>query len=119
MNTFIALCYFALSLYGFDVGGNALMHRKQGDPGIARLQCLGSDGVQCHYILFPRTAPPARDPAGEGLHEHCRLRPLDRFADALDADPRIRGFAALGLRSPAAGTHPKAACETPAARVGH
>ncbi|MDQ3269862.1 MAG: hypothetical protein M3Q11_06705 [Pseudomonadota bacterium] len=117
MNKFLALCYFALSLYGFDVGGNALMHREPGETAIARLQCLGSDGAHCRYILFPRIAAPTRDRANAGSSEHCRPRPLDRFAIALGADHPRPVIGLLGLHGTAAATHTKAGCATPASAV--
>ncbi|GGK10864.1 hypothetical protein [Luteimonas terricola] len=71
MNKLLALCYFVLSLFGFNGGGATFVHRVSADDGdvlhsrtqvqagVARFECLRSASGQCHYTVYPRSCTPA------------------------------------------------------------
>lgn len=99
MNKLIALCYFVLSLYGCDVGGNTLVYRTQANgadmvyskvvtqAGVARFECVRSASGMCHYNLFPRDCAPAAG-AGTTPGKDCLSTPIESFAIA-NGDRRL------------------------------
>lgn len=100
MNKLIALCYFVLSLYGCDVGGNTLVYRTQTNgadmvygkvvtqAGVARFECVRSASGVCHYSLFARDCAPARGPRAAPGGKDCLSRPIESFAIA-NGDRRL------------------------------
>lgn len=78
MKELIALAWFALSLFGCDVGGTSIVNRVSGEGGsmrseayvkstTARFRCVESSSGQCSYRLLPADcadgcqAPPLRE----------------------------------------------------------
>ena len=82
MTKFAALLSFALSLFGFHVGGTTWSHRVTGNhgdalyskawakDGRARFECIESSSGKCWYTLF-------RDACD---NDACVDRPLTHFA---------------------------------------
>ena len=100
MNKLIALCYFALSLYGCDVGGNTFVHHTRQDgtetlyskvtaqPGVARFKCLRSASGQCHYTLYPGSCTPTAGVTGKH-NANCQPEPPERFAIAIGESHQV------------------------------
>lgn len=78
MKELIAMAWFALSLFGCDVGGTSIVNRVSGEdgslrseayvkPAAARFRCTQSSTGQCRYRLLPAdciegcAAPPLRE----------------------------------------------------------
>ena len=103
MNKLIALCYFVLSLFGCDGGGNTIVHRTSVDgsdalysrarvqAGVARFECLRSASGQCHYAVFPRVCVPA-PPAGDEHDANCLQGRAERFALATGESRQVTGL---------------------------
>lgn len=102
----LALFYFALSLFGCDIGRSTFVDRISADgvdslyskatveAGFARFECLRSASGQCYYTLFPREC--AKTPDANGQHDtRCLSRPVERFAVANGESrlfPGLRNF---------------------------
>lgn len=101
MNKLLALCYFVLSLFGFDGGGATFVHRVSADggdvlhsrthvqAGVARFECLRSESGHCHYTVHPRGCAPttaATQAAG------CRTAPVQRFVIARGDSRQVSGL---------------------------
>ncbi|HEY5613997.1 MAG TPA: hypothetical protein VIK70_10405 [Lysobacter sp.] len=106
MNRLIAVFYFVLSLYGFDVGstivhrinvdGSQALHSKVvAQPGVARFECLRSASGRCYYTLYPRECASKGAAAGRAS-VRCPSGPVRHFAIAngdsreIAALPRFR-----------------------------
>ncbi len=122
MNKLIALCYFVLSLYGCDVGGNTFVHRTHvggadtlyskvvTQPGVARFQCLRSASGQCYYTLFPRDC--ASTPGATGKRSaSCQSEPVKHFAIAIGDSRWIAALQNFSLCVSAEDATPGPDCE--------
>jgi len=106
VNRLIAVFYFVLSLYGFDVGstivhrinvdGSQALHSKVvAQPGVARFECLRSASGRCYYTLYPRECA-SIDAAAGRASVRCPSGPVRHFAIAngdsreIAALPRFR-----------------------------
>jgi len=99
MNTFIVVCCFVLSLFGWEAGGTTLVHRASADgsdvlysrtrvqPGVARFECVRSESGRCHYAIYPDDCGPADAPAAG-----CGTAPVQGFALTRGDSRRIRGL---------------------------
>ena len=108
MNKLLALLYFALSLFGVDVGGSTFIHRTSTDgidtlyskahvaAGVARFECVRSASGQCHYTVIPRDCAPAPAPASL-LAGGCQSGPTRHFAIDDGASRRVPGLQGFGL----------------------
>ena len=125
MNKLIALIYFALSLYGCDVGGSTYVHRTRVNgadalyskatvqAGVARFECLRSVSGRCYYTVLPRDCAHAPG-STHARNVRCRPEPIERFALAADDSRQIPGLQGFRL---CVGTHAASAgpgaCEMP------
>jgi hypothetical protein len=92
LSAFVA---FALSLFGFHVGGTTWSQRITGDhgdalyskawakDGRARFECVQSDTGRCWYTLFP----------ADCKDEACTAKPLARFAVVRGDEREVSGVA--------------------------
>ena len=106
MNRLIAVLYFVLSLYGFDVGrtivdrinvdGSQALHSKVvAQPGVARFECLRSASGRCYYTVFPRdcTSTPRPTPGSAPTRiAGCLSEPVERFVIAEGDSRQIPGL---------------------------
>lgn len=126
MNKLIALCSFALSLYGCDVGDSTFVHRTHTDgtdtlystvvaqPGVARFDCLRSASGQCYYTLFPRDcALPAARASKTGNGSTNCAAPVERFAVAQGNSRQIPGLPRFRPCVSAEDATPRPDCEVP------
>ena len=123
MNRLIAVFYFVLSLYGFDVGstivhrisvdGSQALHSKVvAQPGVARFECLRSASGQCYYTLYPRACASKGTAAGKaGIR--CPSGPLRHFAIAEGDSRQIPGLQPFRPCVSADDGNPVADCELP------
>ena len=102
MNRLIAVFYFVLSLYGFDVGstivdrinvdGSPALHSQVvAQPGVARFECLRSASGLCHYTLYPRECAPAAAPRGKRM-DRCPTGAIRHFAVADGGSHQVTGL---------------------------
>ncbi|MFP7722378.1 hypothetical protein [Lysobacter sp. A3-1-A15] len=106
MNKLIALCCYALSLYGCDLGGSTFVQREQAggidrlhsrvvaNPGIARFECIDSASGRCHYTLFD-TSCQAAPSALPTQRPACGREPLQRFVLDAGDDKRVAALPAF------------------------
>ncbi|MGY1459561.1 MULTISPECIES: hypothetical protein [unclassified Luteimonas] len=104
MNKLLALCYFVLSLFGFDGGGATFVHRVGADggdvlyskaqvqAGVGRFECLRSESGQCHYTVYPRDCTPATATAATAQATGCRAASAQRFVIARGDSRQISGL---------------------------
>ena len=105
MNRLIAVLYFVLSLYGFDVGstivdrinvdGSQALHSKVvAQPGVARFECLRSASGRCYYTVFPRdcTTPGAASGSARTRIAGCLSEPVEHFVIAEGDSRQIPGL---------------------------
>ncbi|MCA1714199.1 MAG: hypothetical protein LC715_03430 [Gammaproteobacteria bacterium] len=122
MNKLIALCYFVLSLYGCDVGGNTFVHRTQqngtdtlyskviAQPGVARFKCLRSASGQCHYTLFPNGCASTAEATGK-RNANCKPGPPEHFAIAIGQSHQVATLQSYRLCVSAEAVVPGTHCE--------
>lgn len=119
MDTFIAVCCFVLSLFGWEPGGTTLIHRASADgsdvlysrtwvqPGVARFECVRSRSGQCHYAVYPRGCGPARQETAGA----CGAQSARRFVVARGDSRRIAGLDGFSLCVSADGAVHGAGCD--------
>ena len=122
----IALIYFALSLFGFDIGGSTYVTRTTVDgtdtlysqttthAGVARFDCLRSASGTCHYPVFPRDCRPALV-AVSTQRDRCGSTPIERFAVAKGESRQIAGLQDFRLCVSDEGGTTERECEAPEA----
>ena len=89
MDTLLAILFYALSLFGIDVGSHTRVDRIRSNgtdvlyskvvaqPTITRFECLRSESGQCYYTVYT----PACSKQASGRSQGCAS--VDRFALAL------------------------------------
>ncbi len=131
MNKLIALCSFALSLYGCDVGDSTFVHRVTGygadtlystvtaQSGVARFDCLSSASGQCYYTLFPRDCAAPRAHASAGKRSAYCAAPVERFVVAQGDSRQVPGLPRFRpcVSAQAATPRPDCAVPTPVAAL--
>jgi hypothetical protein len=124
VNKLIAVFYFVLSLYGFDVGstivdrinidGSQALHSQVvAQPGIARFECLRSASGRCYYTLYPRKCAPESAPTGK-RNDRCPAGPVRRFAVANGSSHQVTGLQRYRMCVSAEDRIPGPNCEMPA-----
>jgi len=92
MDTLLAILFYALSLFGIDVGSHTRVDRIRSNgtdvlyskvvaqPTVTRFECLRSESGQCYYTVY---SPDCRNQAktAGGRVQGCAS--VDRFALAL------------------------------------
>ena len=92
MDTLLAILFYALSLFGIDVGSHTRVDRIRSNgtdvlyskvvaqPTVTRFECLRSESGQCYYTVYTRDCSNPAKAAG-GRVPRCAS--VDRFALAL------------------------------------
>ncbi|MBF6022958.1 hypothetical protein [Lysobacter niastensis] len=125
MKIIAALFYFALSLFGCDVGRSTFVDRisTEGaadflyskttvEGGVARFECLRSASGECHYTVFPRECASAASSKGK-RSVLCQNEPVERFAVANGDSLQIRGLRDFRLCVSTESKTPGPECEMP------
>ena len=119
MNKLMSLCYFVLSLFGLDVGGETFVHRVSADggevlhsrthvqAGVAYFECMRSVSGQCHYTVYPRDCSPAMVTARAA---GCGAASVRRFAIPGGGSRQLSGLHDIRLCVSADGSAPGPDC---------
>jgi hypothetical protein len=130
MDTLLAIVFYALSLFGIDVGSHTRVDRIRSNgsdvlystivaqPTVTRFECVRSASGQCYYTLYPRacasTRTPAPAPAGRGDRD-CLSRPVERFAVASGNRRQIAALRGLRVCVEAQAGNADPGCDRPEA----
>ena len=115
MDTLLAIVFYALSLFGIDIGSHTRVDRIQSNgadvlyskvvtqPTVTRFECLRSASGQCYYTVYARDCnAPARPAKGR-----LDCASVDRFALArgdarqMTARPGLRMCVSAQAHDPA------------------
>ena len=89
MDTLLAVVFYALSLFGIDIGSHTRVDRIQSNgtdvlyskvvaqPTVTRFECLRSASGQCYYTVYAADCAAAPDAASKAKQD-CAA--VDRFA---------------------------------------
>jgi hypothetical protein len=128
MDTLLAIVFYALSLFGIDLGSHTridhirtngidiLYSKVVADPAATRFECVRSTSGQCYYTVFPRDCiPKARAIAGStGARSRlCQSRPIERFAVAKGGSRQTAALHGMGLCVSAEAAGSRHDCDMP------
>lgn len=128
MDTLLAIVFYALSLFGIDLGSHTRIDRIRtngtdilyskvvAQPTATRFECVRSASGQCYYTVYPRDCMPK---AGTGAawasarSRHCQSRPIEQFALAKGGSRQIATLHGIGLCVSAEARSTSADCAAP------
>jgi hypothetical protein len=128
MDTLLAIVFFALSLFGIDIGsqtridhirsnGTDILYSKVvAKPAVTRFECVRSASGRCYYTVYPRDCMPkagATPASASARSRHCQSRPIERFALAKGDSRQVSLLRGIDLCVSAEAGNARADCVAP------